>query len=106
MGPAAADAPLKQSALLAISRTVQSRPDTIQEVALIEWLGQIADDPGFKRAGSNIIARIRSYQHGGDRLAPERQVVVQIKASHVGHVKINNQAAGAVVVARSSAKLR
>jgi hypothetical protein len=55
---------------------IQSGLDTIQEVALIERLGQIADDPSLKCAGANIIARIGSYQYGGNLFARSGQVVV------------------------------
>jgi hypothetical protein len=74
---------------------VQSALDAIQEVALIERLGQIADDPGLKSAGADIIARIGSYQYGGNLFARSGQVVVQIKAIHPGHVEVDNQATGA-----------
>ena len=75
---------------------IQSGLNAIQEVALIERLGQIADDPSLKCAGTNIIARIGSYHYGGNLFAQSRQIVVQIKASHLGHVEVDNQAAGAV----------
>ena len=74
---------------------IQRGPNTIQQVALIERLGQIADDPSLKGAGTNIIARIRRYQYGGNFLAQSRQIAVQIKARHLGHVEVYNQAAGA-----------
>src|SRR5882757_7085877 len=74
---------------------IQSGLNTIQEVALIERLGQIADDPGPQCAGTNIIARIGSYQYGWNLFAQSRQIVVQIKATHPGHVEVDNQAAGA-----------
>ncbi len=74
---------------------IQSGLNTIQEVALIERLGQIADDPSLKCAGTNIIARIGSYHYGGNLFAQSRQIVVQIKATHLGHVEVDNQAAGA-----------
>ena len=76
-------------------RAIQSGLNTIQEVALIERLGQIADDPSLKCAGTNIIARIGSYQYGGNLFAQSGQIVVQIKATHIGHVEVDNQAAGA-----------
>jgi hypothetical protein len=79
---------------------IQSGLNAIQEVALIERLGQIADDPGLKCAGSNIIARIRSYHDGGNRFAQSRQIIVQIKAIHSGHVEVDNQAAGAAQFGR------
>jgi hypothetical protein len=69
--------------------------DAIQEVAFIEWLGQIAEDPSLKRAGTNLIARIGSYQYGGDFFAQSRQIVMQIEATHLGHVEVDNQAADA-----------
>src|ERR1700686_127174 len=50
-------------------RAIQRGLNTIQEVALIERLGQIADDPSLKCAGTNIIARIRRYQYGGNLFA-------------------------------------
>lgn len=65
----------------------------MQEVALTERLGQIADDPGFKCAGTNIIARIGSYEDGRNHFARSRQIVVQIKATHPGHIEVDNQAA-------------
>jgi hypothetical protein len=46
-------------------RAIKSGLNTIQEVALIERLGQIADDPSLKCAGANIIARIGRYHDGG-----------------------------------------
>jgi len=73
----------------------QSALNTIQKIALIERLGQIADDPSLKCARTNVIARIRSYQDGGDIFAQSRQIVVQIEAAHLGHVEVDNQAAGA-----------
>ena len=69
---------------------IQSGLDTMQEVALTERLGQIADDPGFKCAGTNIIARIGSYEYGGNHFARSRQIVVQIKATHPGHIEVDN----------------
>jgi hypothetical protein len=69
--------------------------NTIQEVALIERLGQIADDPSLNCADTNIIARIASYQYGGNLFAQSRQIVVQIEAIHLGHVEVDNQAASA-----------
>src|SRR6266571_3327018 len=74
---------------------IQSGLNTIQEVALIERLGQIADDPGLKCTGTDIITWIGSYQYGGNHFAQSRQIVVQIKATHLGHVEVDNQAAGA-----------
>jgi hypothetical protein len=71
-------------------RAIQSGFDKIQELALIERLGQIADDPSFKRAGTNIVARIGGYQYGGNLFAQSRQIVVQIKAIHLGHVEVDN----------------
>src|ERR1700733_12951819 len=41
---------------------IQGGLNTIQELALIERLGQIADDPGLKCAGTNVLARIGRYQ--------------------------------------------
>ena len=76
-------------------RAIQSGPNAIQQLALIERLGQKADDPGLEGAGTNIIARIGSYQYGGNLFAQSRQIVVQIKATHSGHVEVDNQAAGA-----------
>jgi hypothetical protein len=70
--------------------------NTIQEVALIERLGQIADDSSLKCAGTNIIARIGSYQYGGNLFAQSRQIVVQIKATHLGHVEVDNQSSDCV----------
>src|SRR6266702_6315453 len=75
--------------------------NTIQEVALIERLGQIADDPGLKSASTNIIAWIGSYQYGGNLFAQSRQSIVQIKAIHPGHVEVDNQAAGAAQFGRA-----
>jgi hypothetical protein len=80
---------------------IQSGLDAIQQVALIERLGQIADDPGLKGAGANIITRIRSYQYGGNLFAQSRQIVMQIKATHIGHVEVDNQAAGAAQFGRA-----
>ena len=74
---------------------IEGALNTIQEIALIKRLGQIADDPGFKCAGTNIIARIGRYHDGGNLFAQSRQIVVQIKATHLGHVEVDNQAAGA-----------
>ena len=74
---------------------IQGGLNTIQEHALIERLGQIADDPGLKCAGTNVIARIGRYQYGGNLFAQSRQVIVQIKATHLGHVEVDNQAVGA-----------
>ena len=74
---------------------IQSGLNATQEVALIERLGQIADDPSLKCAGTNIIARIGRYHDGGNVFAQSRQVVVQIEAIHLGHVEVDNQAAGA-----------
>jgi hypothetical protein len=74
---------------------IQSIMNTTQEVALVERLGQIADDPSLKRAGPNIITGIGGDQHGGNLFAQSRQMVVQIEATHLGHVEIDNQAAGA-----------
>jgi hypothetical protein len=74
---------------------IQSGLNTIQEVALTERLGQIADEPSLKCAGANIIARIGSYHYGGNLFAQSRQIVVQIKAIHLGHIEVDNQAAGA-----------
>jgi hypothetical protein len=76
-------------------RTIKSGLNTIQEVAFIERLGQIADDPSLKGAGSNIIARIGRYHYGGNLFAQSRQIVVQIKTTHPGHVEVDHQAAGA-----------
>ena len=75
--------------------TIQSDLNTIQKGALIERLGQVADDPSLKCAGTNIIARIGSYQYGWNLFARSRQVLVQIEATHLGHVEIDNQASGA-----------
>ncbi|MEA2892911.1 MAG: hypothetical protein QOI05_3704 [Bradyrhizobium sp.] len=80
---------------------IQSGLNTIQKLALIERLGQITDDPGPKCAGANIIARIGSYQYCGNRFAQTGQVIVQIKASHPGHVEVDNQAAGAAELRRA-----
>src|ERR1700694_3958350 len=74
---------------------IQSGLNTIQEIALIERLVQIADDPSLKCAGTNIIARIGSYHYGRNLFAQSRQIIVQIKTAHPGHVEVDNQAAGA-----------
>ncbi len=74
---------------------VQGGLDTIQKVALVERLGQIADDPSLKCAGPNIIAGIGGDQHGRNLFAQSRQIGVQIEAIHFGHVEVDNQAAGA-----------
>jgi hypothetical protein len=74
---------------------IQSGLNAIQEVALIERLGQIADDSSLKCAGTNIIARIGRYHDGGNLFAQSRQIVVQIKTIHSGHVEVDNQAPGA-----------
>jgi len=74
---------------------IHSGANAIEEVALIERLGQIADDASPKCAGTNIITRICGDQYGGNIFARSRQIVVEIKATHPGHVEINNQAAGA-----------
>jgi hypothetical protein len=74
-------------------REIQSGVNTIEELVLIERLGQKADDPGLERAGTNIIARICSYQYGGNLFAQQGEIVVQIKPTHPGHVEVDNQAA-------------
>jgi len=74
---------------------IQRGLDTIQQIALVERLRQIADDPILKCAGTNLIARIGSYQYGGDLFTRQRQIVVQIKTIHIGHVEVDDQAAGA-----------
>jgi hypothetical protein len=74
---------------------IQRGLNTIQELALIERLGQIADDPSLKSAGTNIIARIGRYHYGVNLFAQSRQIVVQIEAIHLGHIEVDNQAAGA-----------
>ena len=51
--------------------------------------------PQLEVRGHEIIARIGSYQYGGNLFAQSRQIVVQIKATHLGHVEVDNQAAGA-----------
>jgi hypothetical protein len=54
--------PLRRAAvtLCAIQRSLNA----IQELAPVERLGKIADDAGLKCSGTNIIARIGSYQYG------------------------------------------
>src|SRR3954454_17775562 len=67
---------------LSSSRAIQRTPNTIQKLALIERLRQIADDPSLQCAGTNIIAGIRRYQDGGNLLTQSRQIAMQIKATH------------------------
>jgi hypothetical protein len=62
-------------ALLFSLCAIQSGLNAIQEVALIERLGQIADDPSLKCAGTNIIARIGRYHDRGNLFAQSRQIV-------------------------------
>ena len=58
--------------------------NTIQEVALIEPLGQIADDPSLKGAGTNIIARIGSYQYGGNLIANRHKLLCKSRPLILG----------------------
>src|ERR1700759_1230171 len=52
---------------LGIGRTSVSQRgvNALQELALVEWLGQIAEHSSLEGAGTNGIVGICRYQHGG-----------------------------------------
>ena len=66
--------------------------DANEQVVLVEWLGQVANDPGFQRARPHAVIGIGGNQDGGNRDAGCHQVTMQIEPAHLRHLHIRDQA--------------
>ena len=73
----------------------QSRANAGEQVTLIKRLTQVTNCPGSHRALANAVVRIRRDQDGWNGLSGSRQVAMQIKPGHPGHLHVGDQAGGA-----------
>jgi len=70
--------------------------DANEQVVLVEWLGQVADDAGLQRARPYAVIGVGGNQDGGNGDAGRNQATMQLEPAHLRHLHIRDQAGGTV----------
>ena len=74
---------------------IEGRLDALEQFVRLERFGQVADDPGLQRAGTDLFVRIGSDQYGRYGFARLNETSMQLKSTHAGHLHVCNETVGA-----------
>lgn len=85
------------SAIIGLCGSLQ----TSDKAFCVEWLGQIANCPGRKRLGSDLLIRECREENKRNAVALSAQVILQLDAAHARHLDICNDAREIVLTVRS-----